>query len=93
MTFLCKQDRIIARDDEGSTIAEVTFPAISEHTVCISRTVVIESLGAQEIESELYRAVVKLLRADNRKAAITCPRASKWFRKNPEYMDVLYSSR
>jgi predicted GNAT family acetyltransferase len=89
MTFHTKDNCIFALDACGNTIAEVTFPTISEHTVCIDHTFVDDSLRGQGIASELMFAVVSELRAKDLKAVLTCSYALKWFKAHPEHCDLL----
>lgn len=90
MTFQNKGNCIFALDGCGNTIAEVTFPFVSENTVCIDHTFVDDSLRGQGVASKLLYAVADELRAKNLKARLTCSYAIKWFKEHPEQCDLIF---
>lgn len=92
MTFQYEKNRIFVEDEDGRTAAEVTFPTISGHTVCINHTFVDESLRGLGVASELIDAVVKELQKNSLKAEVTCSYAVKWFQQHPEHSGLLRSS-
>ncbi|WP_249417358.1 hypothetical protein [Treponema phagedenis] len=49
MDFIHQKNRIYATDSEGKTIAEVTFPDISEREVMIDHTFVDSSLRGHKV--------------------------------------------
>ncbi len=91
MEFKQESNRIYLENEEGSMIAEVTFPAISEQVVNINHTFVDDSLRGQGIAGKLMEEVVKQLKAENKKASLTCSYAIKWFEKNKQYRDLILS--
>ena len=60
--------------------------------VNITHTEVDPSMGGQGIAGKITEHVANLLRADGRKAELSCSYAIKWFQKHPEYSDVLADS-
>ncbi len=89
MKFQHERHRIFAEDESGRTVAEVTFPAIAEDTVCINHTYVDRSLRGHGVASELTSAVVRELQSQNLKAVVTCSYAVRWFREHPELSGLL----
>lgn len=89
MEFKYEDNRFFTENEHGDTIAEVTFPQISDDAVCIRHTFVDESLRGQGEASKLISAVVGWLRSEGWKAEVTCPYAVKWFEQHPEAHDVL----
>lgn len=89
MEFTKNTNRIFANDETGRVIAEVTFPDISGGRVDIDHTFVDDSLRGQGVAGKLMLAAVGTLRAQGKKAIVTCPYAKKWFESNPEFSDVL----
>ena len=71
MTFATEENRIFYAED-GKTLAEVTFPVCGPETVVIDHTWVDGSLRGQGTAGQLMQAVVDKLRADGRKARVTC---------------------
>ena len=89
MNFITEENRIYLNDENGRLIAEVVFPALSDTTVNITRTFVDESLRGQGVAGKLMEAAAKQLRAQKKKAVLTCPYAVKWFEKNSDFSDVV----
>lgn len=92
MNFQHEDNRIFLLDEEGKVIAEVTFPALKDDVVNIESTFVDSSLRGQGIASKLMMELAKKLRAENKKALISCPYAVQWFDRHEEYKDVVYKS-
>ena len=89
MEFICNQNQIALYDAEHHVIAEVTFPDVDGDTVNIDHTFVDDSLRGQGIAGKLMEAAAEQLRAQEKKAVLTCSYAVKWFEKHPEYGDIL----
>lgn len=90
MVFIEEKNRIYVKNDNGETVAEVTFPDLSQTVVHIDHTFVDSSLRGQGMASRLLKAAAEKLRKENKRAVPSCSYADQWFRKNPEYSDVLY---
>ena len=69
---------------------QITFPSIKDDVVNINHTFVDPSLRGQGVASKLMMELVKKLRAQNKKALISCPYAVQWFDRHEEYKDVVY---
>jgi len=89
MEFKQESNRIYMDNEQGITIAEVTFPNIKEQVVNLNHTYVDDSLRGQGVAGKLLVEVAKQLRKESKKAILTCPYAVNWFSKNPEYHDIL----
>jgi len=76
-------------NDQGVTIAEVTFPDVKDHVVNINHTYVDDSLRGQGVAGKLMIEVAEQLRREGKKAILTCSYAVSWFSKNKEYDDIL----
>lgn len=92
MNFIHEKDRIYAEDQEGKVIAEVTFPEREHNIVDIDHTFVDSSLRGQGIAGKLMEEVVSRLHSTGQKAICTCPYAVTWFKRHPEYSDLLANS-
>lgn len=90
MNFQHEDNRIFLLNEDGKEIAEVTFPSIKDDVVNINHTFVDPSLRGQGVASKLMMELVKKLRAQNKKALISCPYAVQWFDRHEEYKDVVY---
>lgn len=89
MNFLHSQNRIFLLNDKNKLIAEVTFPNIDKNTVNINHTYVDDSMRGQGVAGKLMKAAAEQLKAQNKKAVLTCSFAVKWFERNPQYNDLL----
>lgn len=89
MEFKHEESRIFLNNEEGKTIAEVTFPETSDNTVNINHTFVDGSLRGQGVADKLLSELAQELKSKNKKAIATCSYAVGWFEKHPEYEDLL----
>ncbi len=89
MEFKHDGNRIYLENGEGKMVAEVTFPNVAENVVNINHTFVDDSLRGQGIAGKLMEEVVKRLKAENKKARLTCSYAIMWFEKNKQYRDLM----
>lgn len=89
MNFEYEENRIYLNNGQGLMIAEVTFPAVSEHVVNINHTFVDPSLRGQGVADKLLRHAADLIREQNKKAILTCSYAIVWFERHPEYKDLI----
>nr|WP_326522311.1 GNAT family N-acetyltransferase [Faecalispora sporosphaeroides] len=91
MEFTKETNRIFAKDAAGKLIAEITFPNRSATTVDINHTFVDDSLRGQGVAGQLMLAAIDAIRAQGKKAIVTCPYAVGWFQKHPEFSALLDS--
>ena len=89
MEFKITENRVFMKDENGKTIAEVTFPEVREGVVDINHTFVDDSLRGQGVAGSLLEAAVSVLRMSGKKAVLSCSYAVKWFEKHPEEKDLL----
>lgn len=89
MDFTHQPNRIVSYGSENQLLAEITFPSVDDSTVDIDHTFVDPSLRGQNIADQLMRAVVEILRTEDKKAILTCPYAVHWFDKHPELSDLV----
>ena len=88
MEFVVESNRIYCQQ-EGKTLAEITFPEAAPGVVVMDHTWVDPSLRGQGAAGRLVQAAVDSLRQTGRKARATCFYARTWFEKHPEAADVL----
>ncbi len=89
MNFTYNPNQIVLFHSDNNLLAEVTFPEVDHNTVDINHTFVDESLRGQGIAGQLMEAVAEQLRAQGKKAILTCSYAIKWFDQHPEYTDLV----
>ncbi len=89
MEYIKEMNRIYLKDETGKRLAEIDFPEVRPGVVVITHTEVDPSLGGKGIAGELTKAAAEQLRADGRKAVLSCSYAIRWFSKHPEYSDIL----
>lgn len=83
--YIVCDDAIQYVDDQGTVLAEVTFPACAEGVVDINHTFVGPSLRGQGIAGELMRRTVEALQERNLHAHTSCSYAATWFDRHPEH--------
>ncbi len=88
MEFKYEKSRIYMENEQGETIAEVTFPEVSQNKVNVNHTYVDRSLRGQGVADKLLKALAEDLKKNNKKAVASCSYAVDWFEKHPEYEDV-----
>ncbi|MDR1496703.1 MAG: N-acetyltransferase [Clostridiales Family XIII bacterium] len=89
MKFEREGNWIFQKDDGGTVVAEVTFPNLSEGVVVINHTFVDDSLRGRGIASALVEAAYEAIKAEGKKAKLTCPYAVKWFEDRPDKNDIV----
>ena len=87
MDFINEKERIYSCSEDGSVIAEITFP-ITDGVAVINHTFVDSSLRGQGIAGKLVKMAADQLRSEGLKAHPTCTYAVGWFEKHPEYNDI-----
>ena len=89
MEFIHGKNRISVESEDGRTLAEVTFPEVSEGVVNIDHTYVSNELRGQGVAGRLMEELAGDLKESGRKATLTCSYAVGWFEKHPECEDLL----
>jgi predicted GNAT family acetyltransferase len=89
MEFEREGNWIFKRGDGGDVVAEVTFPNLRDGVVVINHTYVDDSLRGQGVAGQLVGAAYEAIKADGKKAVLTCPYAVKWFADRPEKNDIV----
>ena len=82
MDFKKEENRIYAENENGETLAEVTFYEIEKGKYNIDHTFVDDSLRGQGIGSKLVKEAVKTLTEKGAQIEATCPFAQKWLSGN-----------
>ena len=90
MEFCSAPGRLYAEDANGVLLAEITFPTASDGIADLNHTFVHPSLQGQGLAGRLVRAAAEQLRLEGRKARVSCSYAALWFRRHPQYRDVLF---
>ncbi|MFW5889038.1 MAG: GNAT family N-acetyltransferase [Bacillota bacterium] len=89
MNYIYEDNRIYAKDEDGSLLAEVTFPEEKADIVNIDHVYVNNKLRGRGIASEIMLETYNYLKPKNKKVIATCPYAVSWFKKHPEYQGIL----
>ncbi|MGL5436851.1 MAG: GNAT family N-acetyltransferase [Lachnospiraceae bacterium] len=89
MEFQYNNSQIALYGEDNELLADVTFPEIDPDTVDINHTFVDDSLRGQGIAGKLMKTLAEQLRTQNKKAVLTCSYAQAWFKKHPEYHDLI----
>lgn len=89
MEWKIEKNHISLLNEKQQIMAYVTFPEVGANTVDIAHTVVSPALRGQGIAGKLMEKLTEVLRADGRKAVLSCAYAVRWFNEHPENADVL----
>ena len=82
MDFQHERSRIYKTDNDGNTIAEITFPETSPGVFTIDHTFVDDSLRRQGVAGKLVQAAVDEIREYGGDVRATCSYAVSWLAKN-----------
>lgn len=88
MPFVTESNRIYY-EQEGRTLAEITFPALDDTTVNIDHTFVDECLRGQGVAGRLMELAAAELERTDRKAVATCSYARRWLENHPDQAEKL----
>lgn len=93
MSYLIKDNKVMYTQDDKE-LAAATFPLVEgrENLININSTYVDESLKGQGIGSTMMKMIVDQAEENNWQILPTCPFATRWFQKHPEYHHLLRSS-
>jgi len=80
------------KDDQGKTLAEITFVYINPKAINVNHTFVDPSLRGQGIARKLMDKVVEFAKEEQLKIKPTCSYAVKVFPRYDEYEDLIYKS-
>ena len=89
MEFQHEPGRIWMESAEEKLLAEVLFPAVGGGIVEITHTFVDDSLRGQGVAAALLMKVAEELRREHKRAKLSCSYAVAWFRRHPEYADLI----
>jgi uncharacterized protein len=89
MNYQYEPDRIISVSEAGVLLAEINFPARDASRVDITHVFVDESLRGQGIASSLMKLAYDYIKEKNLRIVAKCPYAISWFKKYPEYQDIV----
>ncbi|WP_054958563.1 GNAT family N-acetyltransferase [Paenibacillus dakarensis] len=76
-------------EDQGQTVAEITFSSLGDNVISIDHTFVSPQLRGKGIAEQLIRKVIEYAREENLKINPTCSYAGYHFDKFPEDRDLL----
>lgn len=80
--FTIEPHRVFCADENGTMLAEVTFPETAPGTFCIDHTFVDERLRGQGVAGQLVQAAVDEIRRQGGTVTATCPYAVRWLEKH-----------
>lgn len=91
MDFKISDGKIRLENNQGQSVAYVTFPEFEPGKVEVTHTVVNPELQGQGIAGKLMLELVKHLRQTGKRAELTCSYAIRWFARHEDSRDVLIS--
>ena len=77
--------RVYALNEDGTLVAEITFPMTAPGVYTIDHTFVDPSLRGQGAADALVRAALEQIRENGGQAEATCSYALRWLEKHPEH--------
>jgi hypothetical protein len=89
MDYFYEDNRIHILDDDLIPLGEVLFPQRDEGRVDITHVFVAEQLRGRGIASELRLRAYNYIKDKDMKIIAKCPYAIDWFRKHPQYQDIV----
>ncbi|MGE4571781.1 MAG: GNAT family N-acetyltransferase [Candidatus Izemoplasmatales bacterium] len=89
MDYLYDDNRIYSVDDNMILLAEVLFPARDQSRVDITHVFVVPELRGQGVASELMLRAYQFIKSQDLKIVAKCPYAISWFKKHPDYQDIV----
>jgi predicted GNAT family acetyltransferase len=89
MDYIYEENRIYAQKENGLLLAEVTFPARDENRVNVDHVYVDMSLRGQGIASDLMLKAYNYIKNKGLLIIAKCPYAISWFKKHPEFQDIV----
>ena len=84
MRYIKENGRIYSQNDEGKTVAEITFEELGKGIFNINHTFVDESLRGQGIAQKLVEMAIKEIKNKNGKVQATCSYAKHYLEKRGE---------
>ncbi len=84
MDFQKENNRIFMTNEEGTLIAEITFPQNEEGIFDINHTFVDDSLRGQGVASKLVKQAIEAIKEQDGKFIATCSYAKNWLEKHPD---------
>ncbi len=87
--FEVKEDRTEYVTPDGNVLAVVLYPEIRPGVVEFTHTEVDASLQGQGIAGKLLERAAARVKADGKKAVLTCSYAVGWFERHPEYSAMI----
>ena len=74
--------------DDSHEIAAAYY-RMEDDRIVLTHTIVPEQFSGQGIASQLARGVFDEIRASGRKAILLCPFMAAYFKRHPEYADIV----
>ena len=92
MTIRHEKERVYIESEDGTLLAEATFP-IRDGTAVLERTFVDASLRGQGIAGKLIEEAVSVIRASGLRARPVCSYAVRWFSEHPDEVKDLLETK
>lgn len=89
MEFRHEPTRIYSADASGNILAVIDFPVRDAKRSDITHVFVDESLRGQGIAGHLMELAYADIKNAGKQIVAKCPYAIAWFKKNPEYQDIV----
>lgn len=87
--FQFEPGRFFAKDNDGTTIAEIVFYDHQNHHIVIDKTYVADQLRGQGVAGQLMRRVIRFAILYQLKIELDCEYAASYFAKHPELKYLL----
>lgn len=89
LDFFYEDQRVYVLDDFLMLSAEVLYPKIDETSVNITHVYVAPNLRGQGVASDIMLEAYNTIKKKHLKVVPTCPYAVVWFKRHPQYQDIL----
>ena len=89
MTFSIQKERLTAHSLEGLPMGYITFPRVKAGLVNIDHVMTYPKFRGQGVAGAMMEQLLRHLTESGHKAALTCPFAQEYVRKNPQWSHIL----
>ncbi|MBM7649835.1 putative GNAT family acetyltransferase [Bacillus ectoiniformans] len=89
MTQIQQEEGRFFIDQEGVTLAELTYTKVHENVIDVNHTYVSDQLRGQGIAAKLLQSAVDYARKEGKKILPTCTYAKSKLENNEQYQDIL----
>ncbi len=89
MEFIYQTNRIYSEDENKKVLAEIILPDRDKNRMDIKHVYVDEALRHHGLASHMMVLAYDYIKNQGKQIVAKCPYAIDWFKKHPEYQDIV----